>query len=441
MRLDLSEMSPKLRRAFFFIEDEDWGRAEEYLESVLDEEPENPYANLGMAMIKVRVDSPFELTDKEIESLKRQKAYSRAEQYADDNLKKLFSSWDNRSSDSTPQPQSAKYGQKSGQMFLVEAEDGTLVDVPADRLNSWSKAQAQRDIDQELTPREKELSDAVLEKIYAAPKEKTSSQDADRSGKVVETAPSQPPNPQKKHGLAVLLVALLFAVGIAAVCFSIYESKGAAVQPSSANTTENDKTDKDDNAMEVEPTMTQEEAYAEMQRLYRNGNLTDARRILTTLGSYKDADKYLILLDARHNNFCQLHSIDELLDIFDFEDAADLLVNNKAVAQEFLKGDWTTTDGRKSFKMDQNGAVSYNLWDENLITPDVLIIDNGVLSQREYGLSQEAVQEIHKPNSGTSTILTNLYSDHKILTIQPLSRDSIKIVSADGNSTYVLNKK
>ena len=92
--LNLDELPPKLRRAFMFIEDEEWDRAAEYLDSILDEEPENPYANLGKAMLRVKVGSPFDLTAEEIEALKKVRAYIRAKKYAEGSLKELFDYWE-----------------------------------------------------------------------------------------------------------------------------------------------------------------------------------------------------------------------------------------------------------------------------------------------------------------------------------------------------------
>lgn len=45
-------LSPILRRAFILIEDENWAKADDYLERILDEEPENAYAYLGKLLIE-----------------------------------------------------------------------------------------------------------------------------------------------------------------------------------------------------------------------------------------------------------------------------------------------------------------------------------------------------------------------------------------------------
>lgn len=55
--------SPTLRRAFLFLEDEDWDRADEYLETVLDKEPENAEAYLGKLMLEYNVPTREQLRD------------------------------------------------------------------------------------------------------------------------------------------------------------------------------------------------------------------------------------------------------------------------------------------------------------------------------------------------------------------------------------------
>lgn len=91
--LDLSDLPPKLRRAFILVEDEEWEKAESYFESILDEEPENAYAYLGKALIKIKVDSPVNIPEEEIRAICETKSFNRARKYADGDLKKLLDSW------------------------------------------------------------------------------------------------------------------------------------------------------------------------------------------------------------------------------------------------------------------------------------------------------------------------------------------------------------
>ena len=186
-------------------------------------------------------------------------------------------------------------------------------------------------------------------------------------------------------------------------------------------------------ANEVLPEI-QEKAYVEMRKLYRGGYYTDSSRILSEIGSYKDCNKYRLLLAAKHSDFLQSHSINEILDIFDFEDASSILVNNADIARAFLKGNWTSSDGTKYFYLDQNGAVSYSLWEEKSIPPANLLIKNGNLYMREWGANNDA-------NGRHTGAISSLYTDVKLLTIIPLTKDSIKVKSSDGNNIFVLFKE
>ena len=52
-----------LKRVFLFLEDEEWSRADEYCEKVLDMDPENPQAYLGKLMAELRVKNQKDLQD------------------------------------------------------------------------------------------------------------------------------------------------------------------------------------------------------------------------------------------------------------------------------------------------------------------------------------------------------------------------------------------
>ena len=56
--------------------------------------------------------------------------------------------------------------ESSGQIFLIEDEDGMMVTVPADKLDSWSAAQEQRGNEPELTENEQKLLDMMMKDLY-----------------------------------------------------------------------------------------------------------------------------------------------------------------------------------------------------------------------------------------------------------------------------------
>ena len=78
--------APLLKRAFMFLEDEDWGSADEYCERVLDIEPENAYAYLGKLMVEQRVGTQENLKDCS-ESFEDSNHYKKAVRFADEKLK------------------------------------------------------------------------------------------------------------------------------------------------------------------------------------------------------------------------------------------------------------------------------------------------------------------------------------------------------------------
>ena len=95
LELDFSILPAPLRRAFYFIEDEEWERASAYLEHILDEEPENPYAYFGRALVECKIASVFHPTAKETSEISTSKNFARALKYADPKTEKIFQQWIN----------------------------------------------------------------------------------------------------------------------------------------------------------------------------------------------------------------------------------------------------------------------------------------------------------------------------------------------------------
>ena len=82
-------LSPILRRAFLFIEDGEWEKADEYLERVLDEEPENAYAYLGKTLIEIHADS-IEQLNNSAETAINSRNYIKALRYSNDELREYL---------------------------------------------------------------------------------------------------------------------------------------------------------------------------------------------------------------------------------------------------------------------------------------------------------------------------------------------------------------
>ncbi len=81
-----NKTNPKLRRAYIFLEDENWSEADEYFEKVLDEEPENTYAYLGKLLVDLKVRKQEELADLS-QTFDTNPNYKKVYRFADEALK------------------------------------------------------------------------------------------------------------------------------------------------------------------------------------------------------------------------------------------------------------------------------------------------------------------------------------------------------------------
>jgi len=107
--------------------------------------------------------------------------------------------------------------------------------------------------------------------------------------------------------------------------------------------------------------------YQLAQRHYRSGDYEQAKYYFTALAYYKDSVKYQKLISVRDiksgsfgaSSFMLRKTIEELAGMFYFEDTAQVLLSNKVLAEEFLRGTWKG-DGYY-FTMDEEGDISYNL--------------------------------------------------------------------------------
>ncbi len=80
---------PMLKRAFLFIEDENWQQADEYLEKVLDIDPENGEAYLGKLMIEYRISRKADIASAG-RALKKSRYFEKVARFGDDAAKKLL---------------------------------------------------------------------------------------------------------------------------------------------------------------------------------------------------------------------------------------------------------------------------------------------------------------------------------------------------------------
>ena len=81
------EMSPLLRRAFIFLEDKDFVKANEYAERVLDEDPEDALAYLVKLLVSYKVSKRHELGNLNV-SYENNLNYEKIMRYGDEELKR-----------------------------------------------------------------------------------------------------------------------------------------------------------------------------------------------------------------------------------------------------------------------------------------------------------------------------------------------------------------
>jgi hypothetical protein len=116
------------------------------------------------------------------------------------------------------------------------------------------------------------------------------------------------------------------------------------------------------NAKETLTALT-EFVYQEGQNLYHEGKYFEAKDMFDCIPTYEDSGKYITLIKARDIYYWKLFTYEDIVglltDYFYFEDAAELLLSNQGIAEEFLQGAWRG-DGYY-FKMDSEGDISYNL--------------------------------------------------------------------------------
>lgn len=101
--------------------------------------------------------------------------------------------------------------------------------------------------------------------------------------------------------------------------------------------------------------------YLEAQTFYAKNSYVEAEKLLNRIKSYKDSSKYITLIKAHDQPtyFNTESNVNSLIEIFYFEDAAELLLSNQLYAEQFLLGKWCG-DGYY-FTMKESGNISYDL--------------------------------------------------------------------------------
>ena len=93
--INTENIEASLKRAFLFLEDEEWETAEEYFDSILDIDPEKAEAYLGKLMAKKRVSQKDAIINQD-DSFFGDKLFKRALRFADETFKDELESYQSK---------------------------------------------------------------------------------------------------------------------------------------------------------------------------------------------------------------------------------------------------------------------------------------------------------------------------------------------------------
>lgn len=104
--------------------------------------------------------------------------------------------------------------------------------------------------------------------------------------------------------------------------------------------------------------------YIEAQTLYTNHDHDDAKKLFNYVAPYADSRKYLTLINAWGSGgwVDPDQTVDDLVDLFYFEDATELLLAHDTYACRFLLGTWRTNGGGYYFKMETSSSDDWEFW-------------------------------------------------------------------------------
>ena len=167
----------------------------------------------------------------------------------------------------------------------------------------------------------------------------------------------------------------------------------------------------------------EETIYQLGQRYYRSGDYDQAETYFLNVPYYRDSLQYRQLISAREEtkrsgfgSYMLGRTVENLIDMFYFEDTAQVLLSNDAVAEKFLQGTWKG-DGYY-FIMDEEDGISYNL-------PR---IDYG-----DYYKISDGLVLLYPEGSETRTV--------PLFFIEATSPDSIYVLCYKNERSYMLDRQ
>lgn len=150
---------------------------------------------------------------------------------------------------------------------------------------------------------------------------------------------------------------------------------------------------------------------------YHNWGEDEAGKLFSVIEDYEASSDYLLLMAARRETFIRFwpkERLERLMQLFYFEDTADIIQNNSELIAVFLTGTWRSGDGYYYFTMTREDRTSYNLpW-----------FDFG-----DYYRFNNGVYELYRESDGAS---------QPLFEFTLLSPDSINVYCYQNGRTYTL---
>lgn len=157
--------------------------------------------------------------------------------------------------------------------------------------------------------------------------------------------------------------------------------------------------------------------YLEGQRQYYSGKYAEAEKFFRCINPYEDSRNFMLLAMGRNcTGYVEDQLLEEIQNIFDFEDASEVLLSNHGIAKKFLEGIWRGNGFY--FSMTTSGEITYNLpWFDY---GDYYRIENGDLLL--YPKNQE-----HKTRT--------------LFSMTAITPDCMEFYCHKNNKTYTLNRQ
>ena len=162
----------------------------------------------------------------------------------------------------------------------------------------------------------------------------------------------------------------------------------------------------------------EEVIYAEGQTLYYSEKFSEAKKRFECISSYSNSKKYLTLIGAHTSNSWSVSDsmVNSLINIFYFEDAAELLLSTQAMGEKFLCGTWRG-DGYY-FTMKDDGYINYNLpW----------------INYGDYYRIEDGIMLLYPENSYNNT--------KALFAFEAVSPDCIEVYCYQNKRTYTLYRQ